>query len=99
MTALIKQDLLSDEKQNYLLFSLAPEDSDHPPERVAAYIGGSSGTLSNLRNLGGGPKFRRVGGRILYRKRDVMAWIEANPTVTSLTELSRLREEQSRHAA
>lgn len=80
-------DLLSEKNQMALLFLLSSDSSDHPPERVAAAVGRSAGTLSNLRNIGGGPKFRKVGGKIMYRKSDVIAWIEQNPAVSSLTAL------------
>ena len=93
------QTLLSAENQQVLLFTLASDSTDHPPERVAAYLGGSVGTLSNWRNTGAGPKFRKVGGKVMYRKSDVMAWIDSNPAVTSLTELSRLQAVQSQRAA
>ena len=43
------QPLLSNENQAALVFAAAGEMSDHPPERVAAYIGGTVGTLSNWR--------------------------------------------------
>jgi predicted DNA-binding transcriptional regulator AlpA len=93
------RDLLSQENQQVLLFTLAGDESDHPPERVAAYLGGSIGTLSNWRNFGTGPKFRKVGGKVMYRKADVIAWVDSNPAVQSLTELSQIQAESSRHAA
>ena len=46
------QPLLSSENQAALVFAAAGEMSDHPPDRVAAYIGGTVGTLSNWRNTG-----------------------------------------------
>lgn len=88
--------VLSQENQLAMLFALSGDDSDHPPDRVAAYLGRSVGTLSNWRNIGCGPKFRRVGGNILYRKCDVIGWIEANPAVSSLTELSELKRQAGR---
>lgn len=91
--------LLSDDAQAALLFSLSGPDSDHPAERVAAYLGASTGTLANWRNQGGGPRFRKLGGKIYYRKADVVAWVEQSPAVTSLTELSQLQVAHARHAA
>ncbi len=90
MSAEILRNLLSAEAQAALVFSLASLDSDHPADRVAAYLGSSTGTLANWRNIGGGPRFRKLGGKIYYRKADVMAWIELCPAVGSLTELSQL---------
>lgn len=34
-------------------------------------------TLSKLRCIGGGPKFRRFGRRVLYRASDLTAWAES----------------------
>lgn len=91
--------LLSDDAQAALLFALAGPDSDHPAERVAAYLGASIGTLANWRNLGGGPRFRKLGGKIYYRKSDVTTWVEQSPAVTSLTELSQLQSAHPQRAA
>lgn len=91
--------LLSAENQLAVVFAIAGDMSDHPPERVAAYIGGSIGTLSNWRNIGGGPKFRKVGGKVMYRKKDVLTWIEENPAVSSLLELSQLQASHPQRAA
>ncbi len=37
------------------------------------------GTLANLRSRGEGPKYYRVGRKILYLKTDIMAWLRSNP--------------------
>lgn len=99
MTAEISKALLSDSAQAALLFSLSSPDSDHPAERVAAYLGASVGTLANWRNIGGGPRFRKLGGKIYYRKADVTAWVEQSPAVASLTELSQLQVVHPQRAA
>lgn len=46
-------------------------------------------TLSNWRNLGSGPPFTKVGGRILYRLSDIEKWEDAR-TVKSTSEYSGL---------
>lgn len=38
----------------------------------------SLGTLTNWRSNGTGPKYLKLGGRILYRRVDVEAWEAAN---------------------
>jgi hypothetical protein len=57
---------------------------------VSELFGGhiSVRTLSNWRWSGKGPRFTRVGGRILYPAADVMAWA-ARRTVTSTSEYRR----------
>jgi Helix-turn-helix domain len=38
----------------------------------------SSGHLRNMRSLGRGPKYLRVGGAIRYRLSDLLDWMEAS---------------------
>lgn len=40
-------------------------------------------TLDNLRWQGLGPKFRRHGGRIVYRRSDLLAWSEQRVATTT----------------
>lgn len=84
-------DLLSPTNQLALLFLLSSDLSDHPPERVAAFLSTAPQTLANWRSTGGGPKFRKVGGKAMYRKSDVIAWIEQNPAVSSVTALDEIK--------
>ena len=49
-----------------LLFSAA---------QLAARLTISTTTLSAMRRKGNGPKFVRVGGKVLYRAADVEAWL------------------------
>jgi predicted DNA-binding transcriptional regulator AlpA len=44
---------------------------------AAQYLGISSSTLSKLRVLGGGPKFHKLGRRVVYDSRDLDRWFEA----------------------
>jgi excisionase family DNA binding protein len=43
---------------------------------VADYTGISLPTLARWAGEGKGPKFRKAGGRVLYRKADVLAWLD-----------------------
>ena len=45
----------------------------------------STRTLANWRNLGNGPPFSKIGGKILYRLADLVAW-EEKRTVQSTSE-------------
>ncbi|MFI8593864.1 helix-turn-helix transcriptional regulator [Microbacterium sp. NPDC078428] len=45
--------------------------------QVSAYTGISVQTLARWAGEGKGPKFVKAGGRVLYRKRDVLAWIDS----------------------
>jgi predicted DNA-binding transcriptional regulator AlpA len=45
-------------------------------KEAAAYIPMAEGTLNNLRVSGGGPRFIKIGKRILYDQRDLDKWIE-----------------------
>ncbi|REJ06289.1 DNA-binding protein [Microbacterium bovistercoris] len=48
------------------------------PEQLAEYLQVSTGTLSNDRYLGRGPRFIRVGRKIRYARADVQAYLDAN---------------------
>lgn len=41
---------------------------------AAHYLRLKRRTLDNLRWSGGGPKYRKHGGRVLYRREDLDAW-------------------------
>jgi hypothetical protein len=43
---------------------------------AAAYIPCGVSTLNKLRVSGGGPRYIKIGGRILYDDRDLDKWIE-----------------------
>lgn len=43
---------------------------------LAAAIGISEGSLSNMRRKGTGPQFVKLGKRILYRAEDVDRWLQ-----------------------
>lgn len=44
--------------------------------RAAEYLGLSPKTLEKARVLGGGPRFRKHGRRVVYRLEDLDAWSE-----------------------
>jgi excisionase family DNA binding protein len=44
---------------------------------AAQYLRLKRRTLDNLRWAGGGPKYRKHGGRVLYRRDELEAWSEA----------------------
>lgn len=45
-------------------------------------------TLANWRCTGNGPRFVKIGGRVLYRQTDVLAWENAR-SVTSTSQYAR----------
>jgi len=48
-------------------------------EELGEFLGHvSEGTLGNWRYKGHGPRFYKAGRRVLYRKADVLAWLEQN---------------------
>ena len=44
---------------------------------AARYIGLSASTLSKLRVFGGGPKFHKIGRRVIYSTNDLDAFLQA----------------------
>lgn len=46
-------------------------------KEVAAYTRISLPTLSRWAAEGKGPKFRKAGGRVLYMRADVLAWLDS----------------------
>jgi excisionase family DNA binding protein len=44
---------------------------------AAKYCGVSARWLEKLRVVGGGPRYAKVGRRVLYRRQDLDAWITA----------------------
>lgn len=55
----------------------------HPPryltnDEAAAHLRLSPRTLEKLRVIGGGPKFRKFGRRVMYAAADLDAWADAH---------------------
>ena len=44
--------------------------------RAADYLGLSKTYLDKLRCFGGGPRFAKIGRRVIYRVSDLDAWLE-----------------------
>jgi hypothetical protein len=54
-----------------------------PKDAVALYPAlGSTGTLANLRVQKRGPRFFKLGRRVIYRVEDVEAYLFARPVLT-----------------
>jgi hypothetical protein len=66
-------------------FANAPDDALLDQEIVAALRNCSQAKLERERCVGGGPKYIKDGRRCLYRKRDVLAYLDEN-TVASTSE-------------
>lgn len=45
------------------------------PDEAAAYLRCAKQTLARRRCEGGGPAYVKLGGRVLYRRADLDAWI------------------------
>jgi len=52
------------------------------PKQVSANYGISVGTLANWRTQKRGPKYYKVGGKVLYRTEDVEAFLFSCPVLT-----------------
>lgn len=52
-------------------------------EEAAAYLKLSPHTLNKKRVIGGGPKFRKLGSRVVYAIDDLESWIEARACDTT----------------
>ena len=47
-------------------------------DEAAAFLRLSPRTLEKQRGLGGGPRFRKVGARVVYAAADLRAWADSN---------------------
>ncbi|MBN1664008.1 MAG: DNA-binding protein [Deltaproteobacteria bacterium] len=52
------------------------------PRSAAAAVNVAEGSLANLRVKRQGPRFFKVGRRVLYLPSDLIAWVTANPVLT-----------------
>lgn len=63
---------------------------------AAAFTGLAVATLAKLRCVGGGPKYLKLGRKIVYRRSDLSDWLNArrvaNTTEAALTLPSRLTD-------
>jgi hypothetical protein len=46
-------------------------------QAAARFIGIAVATLAKMRCMGGGPLFVKLGRRVLYRRSDLIAWLNA----------------------
>jgi hypothetical protein len=46
-------------------------------EQAGAHLNLSPRTLEKLRTIGGGPRFRKLGRRVVYKTADLDAWAES----------------------
>lgn len=44
-------------------------------DEVAQYLGLSASYLNKLRSIGGGPRYAKVGRRVIYSRNDLDAWL------------------------
>lgn len=78
MSRLTKIDKMTEEQRVSAVngFMNATPEESFRPEVVALYLGVSLAQLQKLRCIGGGPCFCKPTGRtILYKKQDVLDWI------------------------
>lgn len=66
-------------------FWTAPNEALLPRPTTAAGIGYSVSWLELKATHGGGPRMIKIGRRVLYRKSDVLAWLEINSRTISHT--------------
>ena len=52
-------------------------------KQAAAYIPSTKSTLEKMRVFGGGPKFVKIGKRVLYDTRDIDDWLEAQKRIST----------------
>lgn len=50
---------------------------------AANYCGSSTSTLEKLRLYGGGPRYSKLGRRVVYSPEDLDAWLAANRRVST----------------
>jgi predicted DNA-binding transcriptional regulator AlpA len=58
--------------------SAVPEDELLTPRELAEEMKRSEAALAQLRSRGLGPKYVKVGRRVLYRRSDIRAYLDAN---------------------
>jgi hypothetical protein len=68
------------------MFWISPEEAFFGQEVIAPVSNKSIKTLESDRWRGAGIPYRKIGGRVLYQKRDVINWLESHALVTSTSE-------------
>ena len=67
---------------------MEPDFSDLPPRflntvEAARFLSLSRRTLEKLRCYGGGPVYRKLGGRVVYAMADIQAWADQGRVVST----------------
>lgn len=84
-----KRRILKQQKTNAELLQLfweAPSEAYFNQVTIAPVIGCTTKTLESNRWRGVGVPFRKVVGRVLYKKKDVLDWLESHSLVTSTSQ-------------
>jgi hypothetical protein len=68
------------------MFWSAPIEAFFGQEVIAPVSNKSLKTLEGDRWRGAGIPYRKIGGRVLYQKQDVINWLESHALVTSTSE-------------
>lgn len=71
------------------IFWAAPMEAFFGQETIAPVTNKSIKTLECNRWRGVGIPYRKVGGHVLYRKRDVVTWLESHVLVSSTSEYNK----------
>ena len=62
------------------------EKISYATREAAGAIGLSEGTLSNLRSRKAGPRYYKVGRKVLYLHTDLVQWLTRNPIFTNIND-------------
>lgn len=69
-------------------FWAAPPQAHFSQQTLATALDRAESWFEHARVKGTGPAFRKIGGRILYCKADVLAWLESHKRVTRTSQLA-----------
>jgi len=53
------------------------------PDEICSIFGLNSGSLANLRSKRQGPRYYKIGRKVLYKPAEVERWITENPVLTT----------------
>lgn len=67
-------------------FWAAPAEALFSQQTIASVLNKSEAWCERARLVGGGPQFRKLGRSVVYRKADVVAWINRHEPVNSTSE-------------
>jgi hypothetical protein len=69
-------------------FWAAPSEALFSQQTLATALDRPESWFEHARVKGTGPAFRKIGGRILYCKADVLAWLDCHKRVIRTSELA-----------